>query len=410
MSLNPFVWTDALSDPSQVIGRDEFAERAALRLKAKTNIALFGPRGTGKTSFTVKLINELAKQHGPDAPAFDAVYVNLQRASSIPAFISAVRHAIDNHPSQDLRRIARAEVSAVEKELKINLGVVQAGIRGKGQTTPQENEQLLFAQLLVLRRMSDRMVIVFDEFQRLNRCPGDPLTIIRDALTGIEADNVSMVFTGSIREALEMMLRSSAEPLYQQAVEMALPDIDRAEFFNFLSLSFEATSKPASDAAVDFILNTTDAHPKRTQQLAWQVWEEARPGERIEVLAVERALEPALMMAGIRDQFDALTADDENLGRMLDAIVASDGAGATSRPLLQRLGLSGAATAARTLDKLRRLGFIERVPDARGRYRIADPFLVEWLRRTSPFAAHPIGPFSAAPELPPRRPDPPAGS
>ena len=94
--------------------------------------------------------------------------------------------------------------------------------------------------------MSDRMVIVFDEFQRLNRCPGDPLTIIRDALTGIEADNVSMVFTGSIREALEMMLRNSAEPLYQQAVEMALPDIDRAEFFNFLSLSFEATSKPAS--------------------------------------------------------------------------------------------------------------------------------------------------------------------
>lgn len=400
MPLNPFMWTDALSDPAQVIGRDAFAEQAALRLKARTNIALFGPRGTGKTSFTVKLVNELAKQHGPDAPAFDAVYVNLQRASSIPAFISAIRHAIDNHPSLDLRRIARAEVSAVEKELKISFGVVQAGIRAKGKTTPDENEQFLFAQLLVLRRMSDRMVIVFDEFQRLNRCPGSPLTIIRDALTGVEAANVSMVFTGSIREALEMLLRNSKEPLYQQAVEMALPDIDRAEFFDFLSLSFHATGKPASDAAIEYILNSTDAHPKRTQQLAWQVWEDTRPGAKVEVIDVERALEPALMMAGIRDQFDAITAGDENLGRMLDAIVASDGRGTTSRPLLQQLGLNGAGAATRALDKLRRLGLIERVPDVRGQYRIADPFIAEWLRRTSPFSDNPIGPFKAPLELP----------
>ena len=107
-ALNPFTWTDALSDPSQVVGRDEFATTAALRLKAKTNIALFGPRGTGKTSFTVKLMHELAASHGPDAPPFDAIYINLQRATSTPAFLSAVRHAIDNHPSQTLRRIARA--------------------------------------------------------------------------------------------------------------------------------------------------------------------------------------------------------------------------------------------------------------------------------------------------------------
>ena len=97
-ALNPFTWTDALSDPRQVVGRDEFAERVALRLKAKTNIALFGPRGTGKTSFAVRLISELARRHGPDATPFDAVYVNLQRASSITAFITALRHDIEAHP------------------------------------------------------------------------------------------------------------------------------------------------------------------------------------------------------------------------------------------------------------------------------------------------------------------------
>ena len=180
-----------------------------------------------------------------------------------------------------------------------------------------------------------------------------------------------------------MMLQNSEEPLYQQAVEMALPDIDRSAFFDFLSFSFESTNKPATDSAVNHILNTTGGHAKRTQQLAWQVWEDTENGSTVEVVDIESAIEPALLIAGIRDQFDALTATDENLGRMLDAIVS--GVGPTSRPLLQLLGISGEAAASRALDKLRRLGFIERIPGERGQYRIADPFMAEWLRRTSPF-------------------------
>jgi DNA-binding transcriptional ArsR family regulator len=398
--LNPFIWTNAIADADKVVGRDEFARQVALRLKAQTNIALFGPRGTGKTSFTVKLIRELAKSHGADAPSFDTVYINLQRASSIPGFISAVRHAIDSHPSQRIRRIGKAEINAVEKELKVNLGVVQASIRGKGSTTPAEDEQLLFAQLLVLRRLSDRLVVVFDEFQKLARCPGNPLAVIRDALTGIEAENVRMLFTGSIREALELLLRNSREPLFQQAAEMALPDIDRSEFRDFLHLSFEATGKPATDAAVDLILNTTDGHPKRTQQFAWQTWEMVPDGDDVDVAAVRQALEPALLGSGIREQFDALTADDENLGRMLDAIVTSGGVGATSRPLLQMYGLSGSGAASRALDRLRKRGLIEVVRE-RGQYRIVDPFLVEWLRRTTPFSDEPLGTFPGDAALPP---------
>ena len=54
-ALNPFIWSDAIDDLSRTVSRGEFTERIALHLKSGTNVALFGPRGTGKTTFTLQL-------------------------------------------------------------------------------------------------------------------------------------------------------------------------------------------------------------------------------------------------------------------------------------------------------------------------------------------------------------------
>src|SRR5215212_8004491 len=104
--LNPFVWDRPLDDPAKIIGMEAFANQVALMLKAQTNVALFGPRDTGKTTFTNQLALELAKDHGPDAPAFDVVKVNLQRVVSIPGFIGCVHDAMTTHPVKRLRRAA----------------------------------------------------------------------------------------------------------------------------------------------------------------------------------------------------------------------------------------------------------------------------------------------------------------
>jgi hypothetical protein len=51
-ALNPFIWDRPLDDPSKIIGMEAFANQVALILKGQTNVALFGPRDTGKTTFT----------------------------------------------------------------------------------------------------------------------------------------------------------------------------------------------------------------------------------------------------------------------------------------------------------------------------------------------------------------------
>ena len=106
--LNPFVWDRPLDDPAKIIGMEAFANQVALTLKAQTNVALFGPRDTGKTTFTNQLALELVKRHGDDAPPFDVVKVNLQRVVSIPGFIGCVHDAMTAHPVKRLRRAAPA--------------------------------------------------------------------------------------------------------------------------------------------------------------------------------------------------------------------------------------------------------------------------------------------------------------
>ena len=106
-AVNPFIWSRPLDDPAKIVGMDGFARDVALILKGQTNVALFGPRDTGKTTFTVQLARELERSHGDDAPPHTVVRVNLQRCFSIPAFIGCVHDALLSHPQRRIQREAR---------------------------------------------------------------------------------------------------------------------------------------------------------------------------------------------------------------------------------------------------------------------------------------------------------------
>lgn len=73
---------------------------------------------------------------------------------------------------------------------------------------------MLHAQLMALRAMSPHLVVVFDEFQLLQHCPDEPLALIRSSLMSSGANHVSLLFTGSIRNALKMMFENSDQPVF----------------------------------------------------------------------------------------------------------------------------------------------------------------------------------------------------
>lgn len=387
-ALNPFIWDRPLDDPSKIVGMDAFAAQVALTLKAQTNVALFGPRDTGKTTFTNQLALELAGVHGSDAPAFDVVTVNLQRVVSLPGFIGCVHDAMTGHPNKRLRRAAQRQVSALEKEIGFDIRVVKGTVKSSA-ASPAQDAETLHAQLIALRSLSEHLVVIFDEFQRLRHCPGDPLAIIRSALMSTGANHVSLLFTGSIRNTLEMMLENSAQPIFGEAAEMQLPEISRPDFLEYLDFQFGATGKPADEAALEYLLNATRAHPRSTQQVAWESWVNTAPGDPV-TLATAIAAHDHLVRTIERSEFAAilnvLMSGDEgevNEVRALQLLADRGGDNVTSRPAASRYGFSSHSRVSPALERLARRGLVDR---RAGTWRIVDPLFGEWLRRASPLA------------------------
>jgi hypothetical protein len=391
-ALNPFIWDRPLDDPSKIIGMEAFAHQVALTLKGQTNVALFGPRDTGKTTFTNQLALELAKTHGDDAPPFDVVKVNLQRVVSIPGFIGCVHDAMASHPVKRLRRAAQRQIGALEKEIGFDIRVIKGSVKRAG-VKPEQDAETLHAQLVALRSLSDHLVVVFDEFQRLRHCPGDPLAIIRSALMSSGANHVSLLFTGSIRNALKMMLEDSEQPIFGEAVDMQLPAISRVDFLEYLDFQFEATEKPADEQALQYLLNATGSHPRSTQQLAWECWASTPPGTSVTLETVSRAHD-RLVQTIERSEFasvlNVLMSGDEgeiNEVRALQLLADRGGDTITSRPLAALYGFSSHSRVRPALVRLQRRGLV----DARdGSWYIVDPLFNEWLRRASPLADRPF--------------------
>lgn len=385
MAINPFVWDRPLTDLSKIVGMDDFARDVALTLKAQTNVAIFGPRDTGKSTFLTSLQRELAAEHEADAPPHVMLRVNLKRALSIPAFISCVDRALRQHPDATVRRAAMRELEVLERELGFDLKLVRGTVRRGGRNAGGDPAEVLHGQLETLARLGDHVVVCFDEFQRLNRCPGEPMAIIGSALLAEETGHVSLLFTGSIREYLEMLLNNSREPIFNQAHKMRLPRIGAADFREFLDFNFQATGRDVSERALDHMLMLTGAHPKRTQQLAWATW---RRGSQIGLEEVQSAYEALLddQQSDFAKVEDALANGEESEATERKALylLADHPAAALSSPALaHQYGLGAHTNARRAMPRLERRGLVE---PHDGSWRIIDPFLSEWLRRNSPFA------------------------
>jgi energy-coupling factor transporter ATP-binding protein EcfA2 len=387
-ALNPFIWDRPLDDPAKIIGMEAFAHEVALTLKGQTNVALFGPRDTGKTTFTNQLALELAKKHGAGVPPFDVVKVNLQRVVSIPGFIGCVHDAMTGHPVKGLRRAAQRQIGLLEKEIGFDIKVIKGSVRSS-PVSPAQDAETLHAQLLALRSVSQRLVVVFDEFQRLRHCPGDPLAIIRSALMSSGANHVSLLFTGSIRNAMKMMLESSHEPIFGEAAQMQLPVIGRVDFLEYLDYQFEETGKPADEDALSHLLNATRAHPRSTQQLAWECWASTPARKRVTletVMSAHDRLVQTIERSEFASVLNVLMSGDEgeaNEVRALQLIADRGGTNITSRPLATRYGFSSHSRVRPALERLQGRGLVDRRD---GAWYIVDPLFGEWLRRASPLA------------------------
>jgi hypothetical protein len=383
-SVNPFHFGDLALDDSFTDREAELQELTTDVLNGQ-NVVIFAPRRYGKSSLVWRATQRLI------AKRVLVAQIDLMTVATKEQLAAKLAQAIYEEIATPLFR-ARERATQVFRGLRIAPVITvdpmdaSLGFSFRAGHAPQDVDatlERLFelpAELAAERRR--RACVVFDEFQEILEL--DPnLPALMRAVFQAQPD-VAHVYLGSKRSLMHGIFNDANEPFWRSAKQMELGVIAPADFAPFIRERFEVTGRRIADEAVDGVLATTRGHPYATQELCYALWEETRPPGRAARRELDAALERVLRSENAH--FTLIWDRASRVQRVtLQALAAEPLAPATSRDFRRRHGLPGASSVQRALDALTDEELVLR--ERPGAYRIAEPFLMEWILRLAGYPA-----------------------
>lgn len=220
-----------------------------------------------------------------------------------------------------------------------------------------------------------RVALVLDEFQEILMLDPRLPALMRSIFQ--TQPEVSHVYLGSRRSLMAHLFNDPNEPFWRSARQMELGPISGESFAPFIRERFESTGKSVDSEAVARVLGTTLGHPYATQELCSALWALTPDGGRADAEAVAAALAGVLRSEHAR--FTLIWDTSSGVQRLvLQALAVEPATAITARDYRLRHGLPGSSTIQRALDALTADDLVSKLGP--GSYRIAEPFLAEWLR------------------------------
>jgi uncharacterized protein len=220
-----------------------------------------------------------------------------------------------------------------------------------------------------------RVVLVLDEFQEVVDIDPALIKLMRSVFQ--EQPDVAHVYLGSKRHMMREIFNDENEPFWRSAKQMELDVIPADLFEKYARARFKKTGKTLDRAASAKALALTGGHPYATQQLFYFLWEATPPAGTADPAALDAALDATLRSE--HSHFSLLWDGASSAQKRVLQALAQEQPG---RPLgadYQRThSLPSTPTVQTALSALERSELVTRV--GRGEYRIAEPFLTEWIR------------------------------
>jgi hypothetical protein len=219
-----------------------------------------------------------------------------------------------------------------------------------------------------------KVALVFDEFQEVVDIDPDLPKLMRSVFQ--EQPEVTHVYLGSKRHMMERIFNDENEPFWRSARQMELGVIDPPRFEGYLAESFQRTGKKIATETIAAVLETTGGHPYATQELCYFLWEETPKARVARLPDYERAL--ADVLRAEHAHFELIWDQASTVQRLTLQALAHQRGRPLSGDYRRRHKLPGASTVQRALQALTRNELVTR---SGNEYRIAEPFLADWLRR-----------------------------
>jgi hypothetical protein len=375
---NPFRFGDLALDDAFTDREAELRELTTDVLNGQ-NVVIFAPRRYGKSSLVWRAMQQLT------AKRVLVAQVDVMTAATKEQLAAKLAQAIYEDVATPLFRV-RERASQVFSSLRIAPVMTVDPVDGSlgfsfraGHATEDVDATLeklfqLPAELAAERRR--RVCLVFDEFQEILDLDPNLPALMRAVFQA--QPEVAHVYLGSKRSMMQGLFNDANEPFWRSAKQMELGVIAPDDFAPFIRERFEATGRRIDSAALDGVLAITSGHPYATQELCYALWEEA--GSRGKAGAAELGAALDRVLRSENAHFTLVWEQASRVQRVtLQALAAEPLVSATSEDFRRRHGLPGGSSVQRALDTLVEDELVLR--EGPGAYRIAEPFLTEWILR-----------------------------
>ncbi len=374
---NPFRYGDLALDETFTDREQELQELRA-DLRNGQNVVVFAPRRYGKSSLIWRATHEVIVAREVLVAQVDLMKTPTKErlaeklAASIYEDIASTLFKVREKAVGVFRglRITPAITLADDGSLSFNF---QAGHTPADIDATLEHLLELPARLAADRRK--RVALVFDEFQEIIRIDRKLLPLMRSVFQ--EQPEISHVYLGSKRHMMEEIFSDDNEPFWRSARQMELGVIPPRLFADFLRERFETTSRSIDPPITDLVLATTHSHPYGTQELAYALWEVTPRGATADEARLNEALTRVLRSENAH--FTRIWERSSRAQRLtLEALAREPGQPPLSAGYRRTHSLPGTSTVQRALEALSEDEIVERTGAG---YRIAEPFLAEWIVR-----------------------------
>jgi uncharacterized protein len=376
VATNPFRYGALALDDAFTDREAEVAELVSDVLNGQ-DVVVFAPRRYGKSSLVWR-VSQLAI-----AQDVLVAHVNLMTTPTSERLAEKLAETIhDDLASTLFRARERLRVFAglrITPVVTVDPNTGKIGFTFDAGRQPQDLdatlERLLELPGQLAAERGRKVALVLDEFQEIVDIDPDLPRLMRSVFE--TQPDVAHVYLGSKRHMLERIFNDENEPFWRSAKQMELGVIAPPLFRGYIDARFASTGRRIEPAVVERLLAATLGHPYATQELSYFLWEETPEGG----LATDEQYEVALekLLRSEHAHFGLVWEKSARAQRLVLHALAREPGRPLASEYRRRHGLPGPSSVQRALDALLKDELVAR--DAAGEYRIAEPFLAEWLRR-----------------------------
>jgi len=372
--LNPFQFGSVAVEKSFADREAETAELAS-DMRNGQDVVVFAPRRCGKSSLVSSVAQALT------AKRMLVARVDLMTTPTKERLAAALATSIFERMASPLERAKESALAAFRGlQVEPSIGVdarsgaftFSFGVGQKAAAIDATLERLLQlpAELGGGRR---RAALVMDEFQEIVEIDPDLPKLLRSVFQ--RQPDVSHVYLGSKRHIMERIFSDANEPFWRSAKPLELGPIEPEPFARFIAERFRATGKSVENDALAELLASTGGHPYATQELCYFLWEQTPAEGSASPVSLRAAI--AAVLRSEHAHFTLLWEGCSAPQKMLLQALAVEPGRPYRADYRIRHGLPAATNVQKALTALEKREVAVR---AEGEWRIAEPFLAEWLR------------------------------